>query len=412
MKTNITVITEMLKQEIEEYKKGYDGIQIASERELKEVNDNYKPGSKLLTERVEQIRNACDTSLARSRVKTADRALKDIEELRQQELQRVQTVNEPLLAKIRAIANIPMTTAELKAFTDKINARGDYWAGRMLADIAERNGIEAAEIGIESTLDTKMSILDQLADQLNRVLKFYGTNNPEERITTNYGYRNATILERAKQMYGGKVGKLSDSQKADKAYFTVRTQQTDIQQGIAISNVLRNVKGEVRNMILCRLAEDNSISSMAAEFSGHMDEIADFKNGKAAEYRAEQKALQNIRKTRNKAAIEQMAGEQGITIERVRQIKEKGLRKLKTGRARRELRKKFDIAEAGLYRGGLNNYREHNFTSIVERTAMKEIEAEERYKQHLAEIEEHYKQHLKGIEERYRERIALSGRKS
>lgn len=107
MKTNITVITEMLKQEIEEYKKGYDGIQIASERELKEVNDNYKPGSKLLTERVEQIRNACDTSLARSRVKTADRALKDIEELRQQELQRVQTVNEPLLAKIRAIAISP-----------------------------------------------------------------------------------------------------------------------------------------------------------------------------------------------------------------------------------------------------------------------------------------------------------------
>ena len=108
----------------------------------------------------------------------------------------------------------------------------------------------------------------------------------------------------------------------------------------------------------------------------------------------------------------QVAREQGITIERVRQIKEKGLRKLKTGRARRELRKKFDIAEAGLYRGGLNNYREHNFTSIVERTAMKEIEAEERYKQHLAEIEEHYKQHLKGIEERYRERMALSGRKS
>lgn len=46
---------------------------------------------------------------------------------------------------------------------------------------------------------------------------------------------------------------------------------------------------------------------MAVEFSGHMGEIADFKNGKAQEYRAAQKALQNIRKTRNKAAIEQTA---------------------------------------------------------------------------------------------------------
>jgi len=67
-------------------------------------------------------------------------------------------------------------------------------------------------------------------------------------------YLNAPILERAKQMYGGKVGKLSDSRKADKAYFTVRTQQTDIQQGIAIANVLRNAGGEVKNLILCRQA--------------------------------------------------------------------------------------------------------------------------------------------------------------
>ena len=152
-----------------------------------------------------------------------------------------------------------------------------------------------------------MSILDQLTDQLNKILKYYGTNDPDERANVNYLYLSDTILERAKQMYGGKVGKLSDSQKADKAYFTVRTQHTDIQQGIAIANVLRNAKGEVKNMILCRLAEDNGISSMAAEFSGHMDEIADFKNGKAQEYREAQKALQNIRKTKNKAVIEHAA---------------------------------------------------------------------------------------------------------
>ena len=101
-----------------------------------------------------------------------------------------------------------------------------------------------------------------------------------------------------------------------------------------------------------------------------------------------------------------------MSFDRIRQIKESGLRKLRIDKAKRELLEKFDIAEAGLFRGGLNNYREHNFTSIVERTAMKEIEAEERYKQHLAEIEEHYKQHLKGIEERCRKKMALSGRKS
>lgn len=307
MVTSIAVVAESLKFEAEEYKKRYDEIQRTRERELKEAKENYKEGSKMLIERVEHIKETCDSTLTRLKVEAADRALQDVEALREQELFRVQTVNEPLLAKIRAISNIPMTALELKAFSAKIGAKGDYWASRALADIAEQNGIDPEEIGIESTYDTKMSVLDQLTDQLNRIFKYYGTNDPEERPKVNHMYLNDTIIERAKQMYGGKVGRLSDSQKADKAYFTVRTQFTDIQKGIAISNVLRNAKGEVRNMLLCRLAEDNTISNMAAEFSGHYDEIASFKNGKAAEYREAERAMQNIRKVKDKTIIEQTA---------------------------------------------------------------------------------------------------------
>lgn len=84
----------------------------------------------------------------------------------------------------------------------------------------------------------------------------------------------------------------------------------------------------------------------------------------------------------------QVAREQELSFDSVRQIKEKGLRRLRMGKARRELLEKFDIAEAGLFQGGLNNYREHNFTSVVEHLAEKRLEAEERYKRHLRKIEE------------------------
>lgn len=63
----------------------------------------------------------------------------------------------------------------------------------------------------------------------------------------------------------------------------------------------------------------------------------------------------------------QAAKEHCVTIDRVHQINEKRLRKLKTGRARRELLKIFAIAETGLYQDRFNHDREHNFTSIVER---------------------------------------------
>ncbi len=96
----------------------------------------------------------------------------------------------------------------------------------------------------------------------------------------------------------------------------------------------------------------------------------------------------------NEKTMSQIARESGISLDRIRQIKEKGLRRLRMGKAKRELLEKFDIAEAGLFRGGLNNYKEHNFTSIVEHLEEKRLEAEERHRRHLAEIEEMHRNRL------------------
>ena len=92
-----------------------------------------------------------------------------------------------------------------------------------------------------------------------------------------------------------------------------------------------------------------------------------------------------------------VAREQGLSFDRIRQIKESGLRWLRMGKARSELLEKFDIAEAGLFRGGLTSYKEHNFTSIVEHLAEKRLEAETRYKRHLAEIEEMHRKRVDGV---------------
>lgn len=96
----------------------------------------------------------------------------------------------------------------------------------------------------------------------------------------------------------------------------------------------------------------------------------------------------------------QVSRERGLSFDSVRQIKEKGLRRLWMGKAKRELLEKFDIAEAGLFQGGLNNYREHNYTSVVEHLAEKRLEAEKRYKRHLRKIEEMHRKRLFQISEK------------
>ncbi len=90
----------------------------------------------------------------------------------------------------------------------------------------------------------------------------------------------------------------------------------------------------------------------------------------------------------NNQSMSAVAKTEGISLNRVRQIKETGLRKLRFGKARRELLEKFDVVESKLYKGTLKNFREHENTSIVEYIALRRIEAEKRYKRHLAEIEE------------------------
>ena len=77
-----------------------------------------------------------------------------------------------------------------------------------------------------------------------------------------------------------------------------------------------------------------------------------------------------------------VAREQGVTIDRIRQIKEKGLRRLRIGKAKRELLEKFDIVEAGAYRNSMNKFNEHGFTSTVEYIALRRAELQAEYEKH------------------------------
>lgn len=79
--------------------------------------------------------------------------------------------------------------------------------------------------------------------------------------------------------------------------------------------------------------------------------------------------------------IAEIARESGRSAQAIRVQKEKGLRKLRTGRASKEIREKLEVLEAGAYRTGVNQFRRHDYTSIVEYMAIRKMEMEERYKQ-------------------------------
>lgn len=81
--------------------------------------------------------------------------------------------------------------------------------------------------------------------------------------------------------------------------------------------------------------------------------------------------------------LSDISRETGQSIETIRKQKDDGLRILRTGEAVREIREKLDLLDASAYRSGISQYRNHNYTSMVEYIAMRRTELEKRYKQVL-----------------------------
>lgn len=75
--------------------------------------------------------------------------------------------------------------------------------------------------------------------------------------------------------------------------------------------------------------------------------------------------------------IAEIARESGQSFQNVRTQKDKGLRKLRTGRAYREICEKLDVLEASVYRTGISQFKNHGCTSIVEHLAIRRTEMEE-----------------------------------
>ncbi len=82
-----------------------------------------------------------------------------------------------------------------------------------------------------------------------------------------------------------------------------------------------------------------------------------------------------------------VARTEGISIDRIRQIKEKGIRRLRYGKAKRELLEKFDIVEAGAYRNSVSKFNEHGFTSTVEYIVLRRAEIQAEYEEQKKQIE-------------------------
>lgn len=254
-------------------------------QELELLKSGYIPGSKPYVEKKQEIQLAYDIAIIKAREKAAKKVAEEIEDLKQWERTSAGIINAEALARINVLRGIPVTTEELKQILSK-HGSSNYWVQKAVGALAEENGIPVTDLPLDSSLDTKLNVLDELSRQLDLLLEHYSpTATTREAAEARFLYLNDDVLKNSVNIYNNGVQDLSETDAATRAYYKIRAMSSQMSKACSITNALRNLKKEdAKNQLLYQLAMDNSIKSDAYQVAGISDVMAEWKHGKAERY--------------------------------------------------------------------------------------------------------------------------------
>lgn len=285
--TNIHDLTNLLREVRKTFQMAFVDAEETRKKELETLNAGYIKGSEIYRAKEEQIELDYDVAIVKARKEAAEKAGEAIEDLREWEISRVGRIDEVSLAKINAIKDIPLTTNELKVILNK-HGVSNYWVQRSIASLCESNGIPQTDLNIDSSLDAKLSVLDGLSGQLEKMLEHFTLDSRRsdmESMHARWLYLNDDILNNATNIYTNNLRDVSEMDAATKAFYKIKGTSGEMQKGVMIANAMRNLKKkDARNILLYRLSQEQDISSAAYEVAGISSEMAEWKHGKSERY--------------------------------------------------------------------------------------------------------------------------------
>lgn len=295
-----------------DYTTSYAAAMVDRDTALKNVERDFKTDSPLYKSNIEEIKAKFDKTIADLRISAMESAVGFITELREDEIYKAERIDTATLEKISVLKDIPLTKSEILVLKDKFGVK-DYYSGRMLGIIAEKNGISLDEVGVEANLEVKLGVLNALENQVDLLVRNW---NPEAK-TDREGHIMAiatlgdATLDNLVSRYTNDSSSISEKSTAENAYRRILAAESQGEKAILISNALRNAKGETKNLLLYRLATDNgsNISEYAISLSGNADVIAEWKNGKAENYASAVKLIEDISPVRDVSLVIQRIAE-------------------------------------------------------------------------------------------------------
>lgn len=303
MEKNILFVTSTMGIARDEFKRKYLEHKAEYEKAIERIKANYKPNSELFEKETKKAKEKFDLAVDEERAKVREFVLPEVDDLRQMEYKVVEQIDTVSMGKISAIAGLPMTASELGVLQKRFAPNGEYWPTRMIADIAEKNGLSPSQFLESASLDTKLDVLSQLENQLNKLLENY---NGEHRYQTEVLLCDS-ILMRAERIYtNGWNVEMEDIQVARRAYLQMKG-KSPAEQGIALSNIFGNTTPAIKRALFFEIANDGTIDEGALKWAGLQDEFNAYKEHEHSTYMQAREGMEKTLTAKSKDEVASVA---------------------------------------------------------------------------------------------------------
>ena len=286
MSMNIKTFCTVLRSESLRYKQKHKELTKKYKEDIENVEKTYIKDTPPYKAILETLKKNYDESIRDMRLECTKIANDMVTELKAIEKNRIGKVDEAKLAKIRAIQDMSLSVEELEVLAGIYNADGDYWASRALMEIAEKNGIDGFAGVMEAPYSTKLSVINDLANQFSQIITNYPSQFRDEQTKLEYVYLNEDIINRAELIYKGRISAVDSELSARKAWSAMLSKPTAVERAGCLSNILKNAKGEMKDELLlhCCLQDGVTITADVLEMSGFAEDVKQFKEKGVANY--------------------------------------------------------------------------------------------------------------------------------
>lgn len=264
----------------DDYKAKYELIMDGYNKELKKIEQNYRPSAPLYQKSKEEAKN--DMLVKLDALRTTEKNFIDAEMAQIRALISAEittfSANDSTTNNLMRLYNLPMSKCEITALAERYKD-GNYWVKRIISDLAEKNGV-SIDCFNDASAQVQLDVIDNLSERVNTFLtEWNGEKDSQYSARASLADSQLRKLER-RFTNDYKDAEISSRKNVQIALTKASKHREVFKQAMSLQALYNNVDGEQKNYLFYELANATRIYQDSLRAADIDFLVEDFKNSK------------------------------------------------------------------------------------------------------------------------------------